>query len=101
MQRVAHRHSQEIHDLHADNDRLRGELRTVADMLAMLLTAEKFPAEGRSQDDKDATQAWWEDRVQAVRSAYAALADVSHEEWQTEHPGLHIPPAGPVTLQRT
>lgn len=81
-------------DLHDENERLRAVLRAVTDHLAELLEAGRFPARGRSADERDASQGWWEDRVAAVQRGYAALAGVDHLTWVMRHPGLYIPPHG-------
>jgi hypothetical protein len=85
-------------DLHRENERLRSALRAVTDHLTDLLMTERFPRKGRSADDKDATQGWWEDRVAACQQAYAALAGEDYLSWVERHPGLYIPPPGPVQL---
>ena len=85
-------------DLREENDRLRAALRVVTDDLASLLDTGKFPPRGRSRDDKDSSEGWWEDRVSHIATAYAALAGVSAEEWCATHPGLYIPPAGGIVL---
>ena len=82
----------------SDAPDVRASLRSVTDTLALLLDAGKFPPKGRSQDDKNSAEGWWEDCASAVRHAYAALAGVSVGEWQSAHPGLYIPPHGPVVL---
>jgi hypothetical protein len=83
-------------ELHAENERLRGALRSVTDHLAELLEAGRFPAKGRSADERDAAQGWWDDRVAAVQRGYAALAGEDYLSWVTRHPGLYISPPGPV-----
>ena len=52
--------------------RLRAELRSVTDHLHELLNF-GFPPKGRSKDDREAHDAWHEDRHAAVRRAYEAL----------------------------
>lgn len=86
-------------DLFQEKERLRAALRVVTDNLALLLEAGRFPAKGRSQDDKDSTEGWWEDHVASVRQAYSVLAGLEEVgPWEDAHPGLYIPPPGPITL---
>ena len=92
--------SERLVDDHDEISRLRAALRLSNDMLAELLNAARFPAKGRSTDDKDATQNWWEDHVSAVQNGYAALAGEDVLSWVTAHPGLYIPPAGAIRLDR-
>ena len=85
-------------DLIRENERLRGSLRHVTDRYAALLD-EGFPKRGRSADDRDSHEGWWEDSVAATQRAYATLAGEDDLSWRLAHPGLYIPPPGPVRLE--
>lgn len=54
-------------------DTLAANLTAVADLLEGLLEDGKFPARGRSADDKESHDQWWEDRHVAVAKAREAL----------------------------
>jgi hypothetical protein len=62
------------HDENDERSRLRAALRSITDYLETLLDEGKFPGKGRSEDDKDSTFGWWENRWTAVRRAQDLLA---------------------------
>ena len=57
---------------------LRANLRVMTDDLEMLLDEGKFPGKGRSANEKESIEAWWERQYDAIKKARRAL----------EHPEL-------------
>ena len=61
-------------------DTLAANLRVVSDLLEGLLEDGKFPARGRTADDRESHDQWWEDRFEAVRRAREALKQAKNTE---------------------
>jgi hypothetical protein len=86
-----------IPELYEQIDRLRAALRSSNDLLAHVME-HGLPKKGRSRNDKDSADAWWEDSTRAVQDGYAALAGVSHGEWVSAHVGWYVPPPGEIKM---